>query len=179
MSGCAPLVLINRKRKMMSSPRAQRITALEQTHPALARLTADQSDVALDFRATPEDWTVREILAHLVDDEMYVMRTRLERIIKEERPHLAPHDEQAWYASRNTTRDQLTELLADFAVQRAASLGIITMLRESDWAREGYQPEYGTFTAGEWLGRWVAHDTTHLEQIECTLRAYHEQTAAG
>lgn len=163
----------------MTGARAQHIAALEQTYPALLRLTADQPDTALDFRATPGDWTVREILAHLVDDEMYVMRTRLERIIKEERPHLAPHDEQAWYASRNTTRDQLTELLADFAVQRAASQGIIAMLRESDWAREGYQPEYGVFTADGWLGSWVAHDTTHLEQIERTLRAYHEQTAAG
>ena len=161
----------------MSSTRAQRITALERTHPTLERLTAGQSDAALDFRAAPGDWTVREILAHLVDDEMYVMRTRLERIIKEVRPHLAPHDEQAWYASRNTTRDQLTELLGDFAVQRAASLGIIAMLRESDWVREGYQPEYGTFTADEWLGHWVAHDTTHLEQIETTLKAYQGQTA--
>jgi hypothetical protein len=104
-----------------------------------------------------------------VDDEMYVMRTRLERIIKEVRPDLVPHDEQQWYASRNTTRDALDELLADFAVQRAASLGIVAMLRESDWAREGYQPEYGVFTAETWLGRWADHDTVHLRQIEQRL----------
>jgi len=32
-------------------------------------------------------------------------------------------------------------------------------------ARQGYQPEIGTFTAEEWLGRWLEHDTVHLEQI--------------
>ena len=116
----------------MGTTRAELIAALEQTVPALERLTADASDAALDFHPGPDEWSVREILAHLVDDEMFVMRLRLERIIKEDNPHLAPHDEQRWYATRNTTRDQLAELLADFRLQRAASLGIITMQRESD-----------------------------------------------
>lgn len=158
--------------RSMISTRDQLIAELEQTHSTLVRLTASQPDEALDFRSAPGDWSVREILAHLVDDEMYVMRTRLERMMKEDRPNLAPHDEQKWYANRNTTRDQLTELLADFAVQRAASLGILTMLRESEWEREGYQPEYGTFTAEAWLSNWTAHDTTHIQQIANTLEAY-------
>jgi hypothetical protein len=148
------------------------IRTLEQTGPALQRLTAGLADDALDFRAGPDEWSIREILAHLVDDEMYVMRLRLERIIKEDQPHLAPHDEQKWYASRNTTRDRLDELLADFSLQRAASLGIIKMLRASDWARQGYQPEYGTFAAEGWLERWVEHDTVHLRQIESALQVY-------
>ena len=155
----------------MAHSRTQQIATLQQTHPSLLRLTATLSDRALDFRPAPDDWSMREILAHLVDDEMYVMRTRLERIIKEDRPSLAPHDEKKWYASRNTTRDQLTELLSDFALQRAASLGMISMLREADWAREGYQPEYGVFTAEKWLTQWAAHDTTHLRQIENLLAA--------
>lgn len=160
----------------MNSSRTQLIATLDRTHSALVRLTNSQPDEALDFHSAPGEWSVREILAHLVDDEMYVTRTRLERMVKEDRPQLAPHDEQKWYASRNTTRDQLAELLADFAVQRAASMGILAMLRESEWVREGYQPEYGTFTAEAWLSNWVAHDTTHIQQIENTLKAYAART---
>ena len=156
----------------MASDRGALIDILRETHPALVRLTSGVSDAALDFRIAPDEWTIREILAHLVDDEMYVMRTRMERIIKEDRPHLAPHDERKWYASRNTTRDSLTDLLADFATQRAASLGILDMLRDSDWAREGYQPEYGTFTAESWLAQWAEHDTVHLRQIEQALKTF-------
>ena len=161
----------------MASTRTQSIATIQQTPATLVQLTSPLADDALDFRPGPQEWSVREILAHLVDDEMYVMRLRLERIVKEDNPHLAPHDEQKWYANRNTTRDQLAELLLDFTVQRAASLGIIGMLRESDWAREGFQPEYGTFTAEGWLERWAEHDTTHLRQIEATLAAYQEQSA--
>jgi hypothetical protein len=154
------------------STRAANMQALEQTHPALVRLTEALGDGALDYRPFPEDWSVREILAHLVDDEMYVMRTRLERIVKEDEPDLAPHDEKHWHANRNTTRDELEQLLSDFEVQRAASLGIARMLRESDWARCGFQPEYGRFTAEQWLVHWAEHDATHLGQIARNLELF-------
>jgi DinB superfamily len=157
-------------------PRQSRsLDILRQTHPTLASLTADLQEGALDFRPSPEEWSTREILAHLVDDEMYVMRTRLERMMKEDRPDLAPHDEKKWYANRNTTRDALVELLDDLGVQRTASLGILDMLREEDWVREGYQPEYGHFTAAEWLDRWAEHDTTHVRQIESNLGLFRSQ----
>jgi len=38
-------------------------------------------------------------------------------------------------------------------------------------ASRGYQPEIGTFTAEEWLGRWLEHDTVHLEQIRSLIVA--------
>ena len=153
----------------MELDREQLIHSLEQTYPTLVQLSSTLDDAALDFRPAPDQWSIREILAHLVDDEMFVMRTRLERIIKEEHPQLAPHDEKKWYAARNTTRDLLDELLADFNLQRAASIGIMRMLRETDWVRQGYQPEYGHFTAEEWLTHWVAHDATHIQQIRSNL----------
>ncbi len=162
----------------MRIDRPQLIARLEATHPTLVRLTRDLDASRLDFRLAPGEWTIREILAHLVDDEMYVMRTRLERMIKEDDPLLAPHDEQRWYAARNTSRDDLAQLLDDLALQRAASLGIIKMLRDPDWQRGGVQPEYGHFTVEEWLERWVAHDTTHIRQIEMTIAAHDASSTA-
>jgi hypothetical protein len=155
--------------------RADQIKALAGTEASLRRLTASLPDEALDFHPAPGEWSIREILAHLVDDETFVMRTRLERIIKEDQPDLVPHDEKRWYATRNTTRDGLDELLADYALQRNASLGIMHFLRESDWQRQGFQPEYGHFTAEGWLDHWVAHDTNHLRQIEANWAAYEAQ----
>ena len=156
----------------MNATRTQLIKTLEQTHPALVHLTSELTEAALDFRQDPQDWSIREILAHLVDDEMFVMRTRLERMMKEETPSLASHDEKKWYSQRNTSRDTPQELLSDFALQRAASLGILTILRESEWARTAYHPEYGHFTAQDWVGSWVEHDLTHIQQIERIIATY-------
>ena len=152
------------------------LAILETTTSALRRLTGALDDAALDFHPAPDAWSIREILAHLVDDEAFVMRLRLARIVKEDWPHLAPHDEKQWYTSRNTTRDARDELLADFETQRAASLGIARLLRPADWQRVGFQPEYGEFTAETWLTRWAEHDAVHLNQIEQTLLAYQQHT---
>ena len=160
----------------MHRDRTQVIALLEQTPQTLARLTAGLPEPALDFHPSPSEWSIREIIAHLVDDEMFVMHTRLERMMKEENPSLLPHDEKAWYRRRNTSRDALNDLLDDLRVQRAASLGIVTFLRESEWARSAFHPEYGRFTAEQWIGYWGEHDLTHLQQIEQTLALYrHEE----
>src|SRR5689334_12490235 len=98
----------------MATDRARNLAILEATTPELTELTATLNDTALDYHTAPEEWSIREILAHLVDDEIYVMRLRVERIVKEDMPDLVPHDEKRWYASRNTTRDALEQLLADF-----------------------------------------------------------------
>lgn len=152
------------------------LAILETTTSALRRLTGARDDTALDFHPAPDAWSIREILAHLVDDEAFVMRLRLERIVKEDRPDLVPHDEKQWYATRNTARDARDDLLADFETQRAASLGIARLLRPADWQRVGFQPEYGEFTAETWLIHWADHDTVHLNQIEHTLLAYQQHT---
>lgn len=157
---------------MMSTTPAQLIATLEQTPQKLKHISATLTDARLDFRPSPDAWSIREILAHLVDDEMFVIRTRTERMVKEESPALAPHDEKKWYSQRNTSRDAINDLLNDFASQRAASLGILKFLRESEWSRTGYQPEYGHFTIQEWVGRWIEHDQTHIKQIEQNIALY-------
>src|SRR5258708_2824898 len=129
----------------MTATHEQYITTLEQTLPILTHLTAGLSDDLLNARKTADEWSLREILAHLVDDEMFIMRARLARIIKEDNPSLVSHDEKHWHAQRNTSRDSLEALLGDFAVQRAASLNILTFLSGSDWLRPAYHPEYGHF----------------------------------
>ncbi|EFH82067.1 DinB family protein [Ktedonobacter racemifer] len=156
----------------MNANRAQLITTLEQTHGALAELTASLSDEALDFRPGAEEWSTREILAHLVDDEMFIMRMRVERMVKEEHPTLADNDEKKWHSHRNTSRDAVSDLLHDFAIQRVASLNILTFLSEEDWARTGFHTGYGEFTVEKWLEHWAEHDLVHIRQIEQNNAAY-------
>jgi len=134
----------------------------------LAEAVASASDDALD--SAPEDeWTARTVLAHLRDDEFMVMRLRLERMLVEHEPELAPFDEKAWAASRNTGRDSCDELLSDFRTQREASVAIVKTLTTDDWRRTGLQPEYGSFDIHWWLEHCLDHDNNHLTQIKTTL----------
>jgi hypothetical protein len=76
------------------------------------------------------------------------------------------------YHPHNRLIGRNNELLSDFAVQHAASLGILTLLRDKEWSRVAYHPEYGHFTAEAWVGHWVEHDLTHIQQIEHIIAAY-------
>ena len=133
---------------------------------AITPATDDQLDSA------PEgEWTARTVLAHLRDDEFMVGRLRLERMLIESEPDLAPFDEKAWAGSRYTGRDSREQLLADFRIQRQASVAILNTLGPGDWRRTGLQPEYGSFDIHWWLEHWLDHDNTHLAQISTTLSA--------
>lgn len=161
----------------MQTSHTQLITTLKQTPSTLTRLTAALTDAALDFRAAPDEWSIREILAHLVDDEMFVMRNRLVRMTREDNPSFESHDEKEWHRHRNTSRDTVSELLQDFAEQRAASLGILTFLRDEEWARTAFHPEYGQFSAESWLEHWAEHDLVHIQQIEQIRKAFEQAEA--
>ena len=97
------------------------------------------------------------------------MRLRLERFLAEELPQLAPFDERAWAGERWRGRDSTAELLADFAVQRQASIMILERLGDADWERRGFQPEPGEFDLAWWVEHWLEHDREHLAQIQSSL----------
>jgi hypothetical protein len=144
------------------------IDELAATADRLRELTRGAAGSTLDAQA-PGEWSARTVLAHLRDDEFLVMRLRLERILVEDQPSLAPFDEQAWEAHRWRGRDGLVELLDDFDLQRAASIAILRRVEGDIWQRSGLQPEYGTLTVRTWLDHWLGHDKMHLAQIARSL----------
>ncbi len=144
------------------------VDELAATAAQLRELTRTASDAQLDAQ-WPGEWSVRTVLAHLRDDEFLVTRLRLERMLVEDDPQLAPFDEQAWEASRWQGRDGLDELLDDFQLQRDASIAILRRLEGDEWQRPGLQPEYGILTVRSWLDHWLKHDRMHLAQIARSL----------
>ncbi len=156
----------------MTSRGAQEIPSLLEglaaTPDRLEALVRNAGDDALDA-AQEGEWSARTVLAHLRDDEFMVTRPRLERMMVEEHPTLAPFDEEAWAASRWRGRDTRPELLTDFRLQREASMMILRRLEGDDWLCSGLQPEYGDFDIHWWVENWLEHDETHIAQITAAL----------
>ncbi len=150
------------------------LEGLAATPDRLEATTRNAGDGVLD--AAPDgEWSARTVLAHLRDDEFMVMRVRLTRITVEERPTLAPFDEKAWAASRWQGRDTVDELLADFRLQREASMMTLRRLEGDDGLRTGLQPEYGAFDVHWWVEHWLEHDETHIAQISSALAKAKEE----
>lgn len=146
----------------------QALTQLAATPGALAHLTVETAEAALD--AAPEgEWSARVVLAHLRDSESLEFRVGLERLIAEPDPALyfLPPDE--WVRARNTDRDEKSVLLGDFALQRQASLNLIATMRPDDWERSGNGLGDEPFTLARFVQIWAGHDAAHLGQLEALL----------
>ncbi len=144
---------------------APRIDRLSETPKALAHLVAELSDEALDAAAAGE-WSPRTILAHLRDDEYLCARPWIARALVEDNPRVQGIGGDAWEATRNRSRDRKEWLLADFALQRQASISILRMLRPDDWNRTIDRGERGLLTISAHLDSWLEHDAVHVAQLE-------------
>jgi hypothetical protein len=153
---------------------ASLLEGLAATPDRLEAATRNAGDDALDA-APAGEWSARTVLAHLRDDEFMVTRLRLARMTVEEHPTLAPFDEGAWASSRWRGRDTHQELIADFRLQREASMMTLRRLEASDWLRTGLQPEYGAFDIHWWVEHWLEHDETFIAQISSALAKAKEE----
>ncbi len=143
------------------------IQQLAATPAGLAHLVAEATDVQLDA-AAPGEWSARTILAHFRDDEYLCMRVALSRMLAEDNPAVHFMDGADWEPSRNRTRERKEWLLADFALQRQASLGILKMLRPEDRQRRGRSGDRD-MTVEQFVSAWVRHDREHVAQLEHAL----------
>jgi hypothetical protein len=97
------------------------------------------------------------------------MRIALERTLAEDVPLVNFMEGEDWEPGRNRSRDRKEWLLADFALQRQATLGILRMLRAQDWERRGRHADGTEFTLSQFVVGWARHDAEHLAQLEAAL----------
>ena len=144
------------------------IDRLAATPRDIAHLVVEATDAVLD--ATPQEgWSARIVIAHLRDDEYLCMRVALERMLAEDGPELTFLEGDGWGPGRNTSRDRKELLLADFALQRQASLNILQSLRPGDWDRQGHTAGGQAFTLRAFVESWADHDREHLAQLEALI----------
>lgn len=145
------------------------LARLAATPRTLAHLVVEASGERLDATGPDGRWSVRTTLAHLRDDEFLCMRPALERMLALTDPELSFMEGADWEPGRNRERDRKETLLADFALQRQATLNVFACMREGDWSRTGVVEGQGPLTVLQLLSAWVQHDAEHIAQIEAAL----------
>lgn len=105
---------------------------IQQTADFLAKLPEAKADLAY----APGKWTVRQVVAHILDAHV-VFQYRAQCIARGENQTLLPFDENlyaAYWSSTTATLAQLTQAYRD--VSRATST-LATLLTPEAWARRG------------------------------------------
>jgi hypothetical protein len=137
----------------------------------LAAAVSGLSDKVLRYRPAPDKWCILEIIGHLADVELvYGYRTR--QMIADNKPVIAPIDQDQWAKNLGYLEASPAELLAQFGVNRHHNLRLLRSLKPDDLTKSAWHPERNTKVAlADMVERLASHDANHIEQIERLKKA--------
>jgi uncharacterized damage-inducible protein DinB len=137
------------------------LQALASTPKNLVQLLETVDESAIHHRASPDQWSVADVLSHLIDVEARYI-SRLKRVIQEDHPTLpalwpdeAAHDTQA----------TLPKLLNHFEHVRTKTLAFLKEIVLDDWQRPATHENWGETNFHALVQNLVHHDAEHLSQI--------------
>lgn len=128
---------------------------------ALDMILRGASPEDLGWRPADGRWSALENLAHAARHQE-VLRQRLERILKEDRPWIARYraeDDEDWPA---WTALPALEVLRRLARGRRALLAWLDALPADRLARTGEHPRFGVMAIPDWLEFFLVHEAHHL-----------------
>lgn len=143
------------------------IARLERFAEALPGVAACVTEADARWKPPSGNWSVLEVVRHLIDEEREDFRARLRATLDgaAEWPRIDP---VGWAVSRRYNEQDLGASIGEFVRERSSSIAWLRSLGDPasiDWTRAYQHPRFGPITAGTLLASWVAHDALHLRQI--------------
>jgi len=117
----------------------------------------------------PDEWSILQIVCHLLESEQVVQRPRLQRILNEDNPFLrspqpppGPHEALACDQSGLRAARR-------WAAERQKTIMWLRQLSANDWQRPARHSIFGLTTLLEMAHFTAQHDRLHLNQLCQTL----------
>jgi len=136
---------------------------LEHTPATLRSLLALATPEQLQWRASPDRWSIAMILAHLADVEADGFQSRFRAMLGSDQPSLPVYDQLALFNSGKQF-DPLVQL-ARFEEARAVTLALLREMPEGAGERSADHEELGVLTLAQLLNEFAFHDLGHIRQV--------------
>jgi hypothetical protein len=139
-----------------------------ETPSLIATLVKGVPDTKLSQRPFPENWAVKEIIAHLAEDEL-ATSWRYRQMIEKNGCALASFDQDQWARLGNYLSWKLADALDMFRLLRDANLRMLRNLSVGEWERFGVHAERGRISVRDLARHMAGHDMNHVDQIRSIL----------
>jgi hypothetical protein len=143
--------------------------AVQAAGPAAVRALIDEAGILLGAHPEPNEWSVLECIAHLVDSEL-VSSVRYRWILAEEEPDIVGYEQDRWVSQLHQGEEDPAVLASVFDALRRWNLGLWASHRGSS-ERVGVHRERGRESYGLIFRLAAGHDRVHLGQARRTLEA--------
>ncbi|WP_044207911.1 DinB family protein [Flammeovirga sp. OC4] len=138
--------------------------------PQLLRAKASTfNEEELQFKPSPNKWSIKEIIIHLADSEVNAF-LRYRTIIAEPTNDTFVVDEWKWSQELKYQNQPLDHYLNLFESLRSITVHQLQLCEESDWDKYVIHKDFGKITLKMWLELYVDHFEQHMNQIERTSK---------
>jgi hypothetical protein len=142
---------------------AAALAILRSTPITLRSLVAGVPDETL-LAPMDNGWSVRDVIAHLVDTNSGVIVARMRRIVEEDHPYIHSIDAPARLEAGDYRSRTVASLLDELAQKRDQELTWVLAQPLEALERTGEHDEAGEISALDQVYQWAWHDLDHLKQ---------------
>ena len=140
--------------------------ALQAAAPEkLARLVEGLSSEQLSRRPAVDKWSIRELVAHLADDEL-VGGYRIRLILSSPGSEIQAFDQDVWSRTGRYDQADVNLSLQIYGLLRKANLVLLHSLSPEEWDLFGVHAERGAESIRDIAMYYAGHDLNHFAQIE-------------
>ena len=160
---------------MYDTPRSieQILTILAAAPSRLGDLTEGLPPTQLLAHPAPDEWSARDVLAHLrACADMW--GRYIVQILNEDRPTIKAVNPTTWIKQTNYCDQEFQPSLQAFTIQRAELLAVLQPLSPEAWSRTatvtgaGKPRQRTVYTYSQWLAN---HELSHIKHIERIVKA--------
>ena len=149
---------------MTDGERVELIVRYRAGYATLVGALEGVTPAELDWRPSPEAWSVRDVVHHLGDAEV-TGAVRLRRLLTEEAPAIPAFDEEVYRERLAYAARPIEPALDGVRAAHATSAELLDRLSPADWLRTGTHSEEGPYSVERWLAFHAAHTAQHAAQI--------------
>ena len=155
---------------MTPAERQERISRLRSLPANLERLVISLSNTELKTRYMATEWSVQQIVHHLVDSHINSL-VRLKLILSEDRPPLKGYDQDAWADQADVAMTPISASLAILHGLHERWGNLFESLTDEQYQRVGVHSEIGDVSVDDLLDSYADHGEIHIDQIKRVLAA--------
>lgn len=115
----------------------------------------------LDAYPIPGTWSIRQIIAHLMDSDL-IASFRMKRVIAMDNPTILAYDEAAFANRLGYHAIDVERACKVFELNRLLTADLLRSLPDSAFARRGQHSETGILTLEKLLETYTGHLEHHL-----------------
>ncbi len=156
--------------------RRQRIAMYGSAYDMLQNAIARYPHEMWQYRPTPQDFTIHEILVHITDSEVNSF-VRARRLIAEPGSAVLAYDEWAWASKLSYHAQSVDDAVELFRWLRGNTYKLIRDLPDAVWSNTVVHSENGVMTMDDWLDDYTRHVPEHVAQMERVYQTWRAETA--